>query len=888
MRKRASRSGSGRSARSGWSKVILIDTFREIKGSLSRFFSIFAIVALGVSFFTGIKATCPDMKITADTFFDDNRLMDLWLVSTAGFNDDDLAAIKSNDQIEGMMPTWSMDAVMDLDGQGSVVKVLALPLDKIKNPDESFLNRPVLLEGRFPERSDECLAERGKFRQSVSTGMKLTLSSGSDKSLGDSLDNTTYTVVGIVRSPYYISFERGTTALGNGKISSFIMVPEVNFKLPVHTDVFVTVKGARQLQCFSSEYDNLVEKAVKSMEAVGTDRTQKRYDEIVSEAETALSEKKSQMEAAARAGGGDMPSAQLSEAKRKIDEAQVEIDAVKKPEWYVLDRNANSGFVEYDQAADRMNAIARVFPVFFFLIAALVCLTTMTRMVDEQRTYIGTIKALGYGRGPIAFKYLFYAASASVLGSIAGLAIGFTLFPTVIFNAYEILFTMPPVILRFDPLYAGISTGFAVLTTLGATLFACYQEIIITPASLMRPKAPKPGKRIFLERIRFIWSRLNFTHKVTARNLLRYKKRFFMTIIGIGGCTALLLSGLGLRDSIMSIVGNQFNAIYRYQLSVGIKEAVTADKDQDVKALITSEGRITDSLLMFNKTVDIYYKDKSKSAILTVPEDWGRLPSFITLRNRITGEPVPLDGDGIIMTEKLAGQLGVRKGDEIVFQWGDHKTKPVKVGNITENYVYHYIYMPPELFESITGEEPAFQGFIAKTTSNESGFESKLSSDLLLNGKIASVSFTNDITSNFNNMIGSLNAIVLVLILSAAALSFVVLYNLTNINISERCREIATIKVLGFYNREVSAYVYRENLILTVIGMIIGLFLGIFLHLYVVSTAEVDMVMFGRIIKGASFINSVILTLLFSGLVNLVMYFRLRNIRMVESLKTIE
>lgn len=625
-----------------------------------------------------------------------------------------------------------------------------------------------------------------------------------------------------------LTFDRGASALGNGKISSFIMVPEENFKLPVYTDVYVTVKGARQLQCFSDEYDSL------------------------------------------------------------IDKAKAEIDAIKKPEWYVLDRNANSGFVEYDQAAERMNAIARVFPVFFFLIAALVCLTTMTRMVDEQRTYIGTMKALGYGRGSIAFKYLFYAASASILGSIAGLLIGFTLFPTVIFNAYAILFTMPSVILRFDVLYAGVSTGFAVLVTLGATLIACYQEIIITPASLMRPKAPKPGKRIFLERIRFIWSRLNFTHKVTARNLLRYKKRFFMTIIGISGCTALLLSGFGLRDSITSIVGNQFHTIDRYQMSIGLKEASTADKDQDVKALIASEGRITDSLLMFNKTVDIYYKDESKSAILTVPEDWSKLPSFITFKDRITGKPVSIDGDGIIMTEKLAGQLGVKKGDEIVFQWGDHKTKPVKVSGITENYVNHYVYMPPELFEAVTGEKPSFQGFIAKTGSNESSFESKLSSDLLLNGDITSVGFTNDVISDFNDMIGSLDAIVLVLILSAAALSFVVLYNLTNINISERLREIATIKVLGFYNREVSAYVYRENLILTVIGMVIGLFLGIFLHLYVVSTAEVDMVMFGRIIKGTSFIYSVILTLLFSGLVNLVMFFRLRNIRMVESLKTVE
>jgi putative ABC transport system permease protein len=535
-----------------------------------------------------------------------------------------------------------------------------------------------------------------------------------------------------------------------------------------------------------------------------------------------------------------------------------------------------------------MNAIAGVFPVFFFLVAALVCLTTMTRMVDEQRIYIGTYKALGYSKSTIASKYLLYAAFASISGSIFGFTLGFKIFPTVIFNAYRIMYTLPDVVTAFNTFYAVASTAAAVIVTTLAAWFACYNELKAEPATLMRLKAPKSGKRILMERIKFLWSRFNFIQKITARNLFRYKKRFFMTVIGIGGCTALLLTGFGLKDSIMSIVTKQFEELYQYDMTMSIKENLSIDKALELNKFISKEGRISDYMLIKQQNIDVGSDKKEKSVSLIVPESTEEMEKFITFRERTTGINVPFEKDGVILTEKLSKQLQVGVGDDIYIKDGDGKRINIKVRGITENYISHYVYMPPSLYESLYNEKLEYQQILAKTTDTTKEFENKLSTDMLKNSSIRSVGFTTGISNDFEDIIGSLNYVVLVLIFSAGALAFVVLYNLTNINVMERIREIATIKLLGFYDNEVSAYVYRENIFLTLFGIIFGLVLGVLLHKFIIVTAEVDYIMFGREIKPMSYIYSSILTMFFSGLVNFVMYFRLKKISMVESLKSVD
>jgi putative ABC transport system permease protein len=450
------------------------------------------------------------------------------------------------------------------------------------------------------------------------------------------------------------------------------------------------------------------------------------------------------------------------------------------------------------------------------------------------------------------------------------------------------MYTLPHVITLFNKQYAIVSTAFAVLSTTLAAWFACFSELSEVPAQLMRPRAPKAGKRILLERVKFIWSRFNFTQKITARNLFRYKKRFIMTVIGVGGCTALLLSGFGLKDSIISIVTKQFDELYKYNMVIGIKNNISEKEINDLIGEVKSDNRISDFMMMREQSVDTGSGKNEKSASLMVPENKDRLNDFIILRTRSGGNKVSLTDDGVVLSEKLSKMLQAGIGDSIYIKDGEYKRISLKVTGITENYVSHYIYMSPALYKKVFEQDAKFHKIIAKTTDTSEQFENRLSTDLMKNTNIGSVSFTTGISKNFRDIISSLNYVVLVLIVSAGILAFVVLYNLTNINITERMREIATIKVLGFYDNEVSSYVYRENVFLTLIGICLGLVLGIFLHRFIVVTSEVEYVMFGRNINALSYIYSAVMTVLFSGLVNFVMFFRLRKINMVESMKSVD
>lgn len=1047
--------------------------FREIKTTLNRFLAIFAIVALGVGFFSGLKATTPDMKLTADRYFDETNLMDLRLLSTFGFNEEDIDAIRSQEGIQGVMPSYSLDALFETADGEKALKVHAVP---------GKINQPVLVEGRLPEKSGECVIEHSEVNGALGgIGDTVKLSSENTAETLDALATHEFTIVGVVETPYYISFERGTTDIGNGKLNGFLMVPTEDFTGEVYTEIFLTLRGAGELDCFGEDYKELVDRQIDKLEELAEQRKTARYDEIVGEASDKLAEAKAELQENEERVSGELADAQqalddakaqieegetaleegrqslldgaaaleqqrtdfaeqteqayvdlaeaktqlaeterlllesrvqldqsaaqvselraqaaqlreagqleqaqaleaqadaaeeqlsakqqelqqglaqveqgklelaaqeqalaeagplaeeqftlaqqaldegqlewetqrqelesaktayqdgvrefqekkgdankqLQDARYEIQDAERELRELQKPEWYLLDRDTNPGFAGFGQDADRVDAVSSVFPFFFFLVAALVCLTTMTRMVEEQRTQIGTLKALGYGKAAIAWRYLLYAGLASITGSVVGLLVGFQVFPKVIWHAYGIMYTMPPIITQFNVPYALGSSLAAVLCTGVAAWAACTQELRESPAQLMRPKAPKAGRRVLLERIPFVWRHLGFTQKVTARNLFRYRQRFLMTVLGIGGCAALMLTGFGLKDSITGIARMQFQEVARYQMVIGLSEGGTSAQDTAVNQAVAENTE--DALYVMQTASQAESGGRMLDAYLTVPEKPEELGQFYHLRNRTAQTPVAFPKDGsVLLTEKLARELGLKEGDSFIVKKGDTQQVQLTVGGITENYIYHYIYLSPETYESAFGEPPEYKQLLAKLSQTDQEEQQALAAKLLKVGNINSINLVTGLQDSLDDVLNSLNAVVLLLIICANLLAFVVLYNLTNINITERLREIATIKVLGFYDREVSAYVYRENLWLTLFGTALGLVLGIFLHQFVVQTAEVDMVMFERTIKPLSYLWSALLTFLFAGLVNFVMYFRLKKVSMVESLKSIE
>lgn len=593
--------------------------------------------------------------------------------------------------------------------------------------------------------------------------------------------------------------------------------------------------------------------------------------------ETELAEKKAEGEQ------------ELSEAKQELDDGKKDFEKAKSDytefaanlKWYTFDRNSDSGYASFGDDADRVDSIARVFPIFFIIVAALVCFNTMTRMVEEQRTEIGTLKALGYRNGAIISQFLFYAASASIIGAIGGLLIGFNLFPRVIYQAYMLMYDYPDVICEFRWDYAAGCLIAALMCTCLSSVIACRRELTGQPAQLMRPKPPKSGKRVLLERIPFLWKHMSFNLKVTARNIFRYKNRVLMTVVGIAGCTALMLTGFGLKYAISVIVDLQFGEIFKYD-AVCAFSAEEASEYESLYSSISDSEYITESLFSLQKSITVKSDGESREAYAIVPENPQQFNTFIELRDRKSGDSYTLDGEGVIINEKLAKLLDVKAGDTISFEDTD---ETVKIAAVTENYSQNYVYFTPEVYENIFGEydNNIFYLNISDGTDNDT-----VSKEILTNEQVMSVNFMEFAGDTFRQLVKNLNAIVLVIIGSSGALAFVVLYNLSNINITERMRELATIKVLGFYDGEVASYIYRENVVSAVLGMLLGLFGGIFLNRFVVQTAEVDIVMFCPDIPLHSFIYAAALTLLFTAAVNGMLYFKLKKIDMASSMKAIE
>ena len=573
-------------------------------------------------------------------------------------------------------------------------------------------------------------------------------------------------------------------------------------------------------------------------------------------------------------------------AQKKLDDAQDELDQMEECEWYVLGRFTNAGIVGYSQDSGRVSNLANVFPVIFFLVAALACLTTMTRMVEEQRTQIGALKALGFSRLAISKKYIGYAFSASLVGGILGLALGCTLIPLVIANAFNIMYAIPA--LEFKPqigLYFGAVLA-AVACTTGAALWACLSTLMAAPADLMRPRAPKAGKRVFLEYIRPLWRRLTFTWKVTMRNLFRYQRRFWMTVIGIGGCTALIVTGFGLHESIFSILNEQFDHVFRYDALLGL-DAGQEELDA-VERYLADSPWVEDYLQGSDILVEASTRGPAQSAYLRTVADQERFAQFIRLSHRLDGTPAVLTADGVVVTEKLAELLEVSPGDTITLE-ADGKRVEARVADIAENYAYHYIYVSEEYYRALFGKDARRNVMLLRYSEEAGEAESDaVSAVLMAMDGVDSYSYIATLRDNFTDSMEAIDYAVVIIITAAAALAFVVLYNLTNINITERVRELATLKVLGFFDREVTAYVYRENLFLTLFGIVLGLVMGRFLHAWMVLTVEVEMVMFGRTAPPYAYWLAAGLTVVFSIAVNVAAHYKLKKVDMVESLKTVE
>ena len=1039
-------------------KALRKDFYMEIRRSLGRFMSIFFIVAIGCSFFSGIRASEPDMRYSGDAYFDEKNMMDIEVISTLGLTDDDLQAIKDVDGVSAAEGSYSVDVLCSEGDNQIAVHVMSLM---------PTMNQVQLEEGRLPEAENECAVDVDYLNESsLEIGDEITFSSGSDDDITDTLKTDTFTITGAVSSPNYISFQRGSTTIGNGSLAAFIVVPEDSFSLDVYTEIYAQVDGAKEMTAFTDAYDDRVQEAMDAIEAIRAEREQIRYDEIVDEANEALEDARQQVSDAETEleDGKAQAEAELADARQQLDDAQEEVDSgwqeiessreqlessrqqlvdsqaevdqgqeelnanidalnqqidelnaakeeynslaasgatddvtmatlnamyeeiqkgeaaiaqaqdqidsakaelesgqdqinsgwnqitageqeladaeakleeaeaeiadgweeyyegeaeaeaeiadgeqkiadakeeladaeneiidIEMPEWYIYDRSNLPDYTGYGENADRMRAIGEVFPAIFFLVAALISLTTMTRMVEEQRTQIGTLKALGYERHSIAGKYLGYALLATVSGSVVGILFGEKVFPYIIINAYGIMYQhMNDIVIPYNLEYGLGAAAAALASTLLATVFSCYKELREQAAELMRPPTPKQGQRVMLERVKFIWKRLNFSWKASIRNLVRYKKRLFMTIFGIGGCMALMLVGFGLKDSIFAIVDIQYGEIQLYDGNIILSDDATEEEKSNIITTLEKDSKMAGSTEGILSQITVGNGEEWHDVYLDVPKNVEEFSEFVVLQDRVTNEKYELDDSGAILTEKMATELDVEPGDTVTIRDENRGDLEVEISAVCENYMSHYLYMTPAYYEKVYGEQPDYNSIFYKTADRITEEAERIGEEALTLPGALSVSYTTDLREQVDNMLGALDEVIVVLIISAGMLAFVVLYNLNNINITERQRELATLKVLGFYNGEVAMYVYRENIVLTVLGAVFGIVLGKFLHGFIIVTVEIESVMFGRNIDLSSFIYGFLLTILFSLLVNGAMYFKLKKINMVESLKSVE
>ena len=923
------------------------DLLREIRKSLGRYFSIMLIVALGCGFFSGIKATMPDMVDSAREYFAKTRLMDYRLMSSIGIKSEDVEAVRKAEGVSGAVPGYAKDVFYTYNNKSCVLKVMSYS-NTVKPDSKNYLNEPVILEGRLPEKSGECVVEKKLSSPSTfAVGNTLKLESAyENEDILSTFKTDTYEIVGIITSPLYIGYDRDATDVGSGEVLSYIMVPETDFVSDYYTEIFIKLDGLEDMEPFSDEYKDAVkekkqnayeafeksvneryktlaqrgerdisvlEKNAELLEAAlnmpkpeleaaknSYDKQLSQLDEDIALADKQgkstilLTAKKTQLQAKLSivadilSGDGekiDSYKKQAYELKKQAEDYRKKFIEHKEPVIYEFDRfDSSEDYSSFYSDSQKIDKLSKVFPVFFILVAALVCLTTMTRMVDDERMLIGTYKALGYSGRAVSFKYLFYGLSAALIGSVAGSAIGMQVFPKIIYRCYKMLYNMPSIDTPFKLDYCIYCTAVSLGCVAVSVIWACWVSLRSQPSELMRPKAPPAGRRVMFEKMPFIWNKLGFLSKVTVRNLLRYKKRFIMTIVGVAGCAALIMTGFGLKHSISSMATLQFSKIWYYDGIVAYDSTKGYDMNECSQTLKEFNG--ISEILPFKKYMaQSESKDGSTvTADLVVTSAPEALSDFVNLQN--DSGSFELGQDSVVITEKYSDFLGVSEGDSISVELSELGTYEFKVGRIVKNYIMHYIYISPEYFTSVTGISPEYN--MAYFNASQDADTESLKTELIKDKHFLGVSLKAESSEGFVDSLSSLDAVVVMLIICAGFLATVVLYNLANINITERRRELATLKVLGFYDSETSAYIYRENIVGTLLGILAGFGLGAILHHFVVITSEVDIVMFNRSLVWYSYVFSAVITIVFAALINILMHFKIRRIDEVESLKSIE
>lgn len=848
-------------------KSLWKNNFKTIKNTRRRFISILVMAFLGVGFFSGLVATSPDMLDTLDKYTDNNKMYDIDIVSTLGLTKDDLDEINKIDGVQKAYGIQTKDSMAEFNEIENPCKIIEY---------NENINVPTVISGRLPENSDECLLDANySINESAEQfiGKKITLQNDEEDENGNPyFTQKEFTVVGIAESPIYISSERGNTSIGSGKIAYFIYVKDDVIQMDYFTEIGVKVKDAEQEVTNSDAYLEKVNTVIEKIENIKEQRENARYDEMVSKIEE-------QIEQLQTLYGGN-----LELVQQQINVAKEEINKIEKPKWYIYDRLDNTGYSNIFDAIKTMSNISKLFPVIFYLVAVLISLTSMTRMIEEERIEIGTLKSLGYNNLQIISKYILYAFLACVIGGVIGMSVGFYLLPNIVWILYSMIYKVPEFSMtyRFDIGLAGIIISFICIG--GATLYVAHQELKQMPSVLMRPKPPKNGKKILLEKIKFIWNKMTFSKKVTARNIFRYKKRAIMTIVGIAGCTGLMLTGFGIRDSVVDIPDAQFKRIFKYEASVSL---MNTDSLDDLEEYLNSNENVEDYCKIDGLAGKLKNSELSFNITTFIPENTEEFYKICNLKNRENGEKIKLDNDGIIITDKIADELNIKVGDEVIFVDGDDIEYNLKIDGIVQNYVSHYVYMTKEFYENNIN---TFKTNMVLINTNELNDEekNKLSEDILNINGVASVSIIDDLMKTVSDMLNTMNYVVVILIVASALLAFVVLYNLANINIGERQREIATLKVLGFYDKEVDNYINKENVIFTIVGIVLGLFFGTFLTTAIISSIEIDSLRFFRNINVMSYMYSAIITALFSVIVNWIIHFVLKKIDMIESLKSVE
>lgn len=823
---------------------IFTNSLRQVKKSYKRFISLLLMSLLGVGFFVGIQLTSPDMLKTLDNYLDATDYYDLEIISNYGLTEGDLEVLKNIDRDLKVVGSKSLDSVIDVDTYQYVVKLIGL----------TNVNTVTVIDGNLPTNNQEIVVEE-KFLSdnNLAIGDFVTIAS-------ENLLSQDYKITGIIESPLYFSKERGTSQLGNGSISYYMYVLDSTFNTDYFTSIYVNSKSARELITSEKKYTDLVEGIKNKIEVIKDDRQRIRLDDI----------KKLELKKI------------LGIEPDNIDDYEQYFSDLDDCTWYIYTRENSSAYKEYIDATTSLKKLGNVFPIVFYVIAILISLISMTRMVEEDRTEIGTLKALGFANAKILFKYISYATLATIIGGVIGVIVGGYLIPSIIWDIYLMLFHIHNFVISFDFKIVLVGILIAFVCIVGATFISVYKTLLNMPSILIRPKSPASGKRILLERIPILWKHLKFSNKISTRNLFRYKKRIIMTVVGIAGCTALILAGFGLRDSIVDIVDLQFNNVQLYDDMI----IMTSNKDKDnLLEKLNNDEYVEKVILASMSNVSIKNNNIEKNATMIATDN--EFKDVINLNDINNNTTLEISDDVIFISSKLAKLIDVKVGEDIEIIY-DKKSYFIKVGAIVENYVNNYIYINKNTYLKLFGNYNENIIYLSLKDNIFNKYNESLMSEVLKFSSVASVLSIEETVSSVSQMLDSLDSVVVILIISSALLAFVVLYNLSTINISERKREIATLKVLGFYDSEVDSYITKENIILTVIGLAIGLFLGSYLSHFIISTCETENLLFVRQVNFMSYIYSSIITVSFTIIVNIVTHFSLKKIDMIESLKGVE